>query len=113
MPEFIEKVSPGVDVMKPKIWQRPHASIEARSRQGRDEPDEPHARESGGHFDQVGFVKGFGMRGLQCIQDSSLALTDQHKSGADRPARVWRLLRVLAGFAQSPPRAGDRDRSAK
>jgi hypothetical protein len=37
MPEFIEKVSPGVDVMKPKIWQRPHASIEARSRQGRDE----------------------------------------------------------------------------
>jgi hypothetical protein len=32
MPEFIEKVSPGVDVMKPKIWQRPHASKHAAAK---------------------------------------------------------------------------------
>ena len=36
MLEFIEKVSPGVDVMKPKdLAETPR--VEARSRQGRDE----------------------------------------------------------------------------
>ena len=34
MLEFIEMVSPRVDIMKPKTWQRPHASIEARSAKG-------------------------------------------------------------------------------
>jgi hypothetical protein len=77
MLEFIEKVSPGVDVMKPKdLAETPR--VEARSGQERDEPDEPHARESDGHFDQVGFVKGLDMRGLQCIQDSSLAPLGHH-----------------------------------
>ena len=42
MLEFIEKVSPGVDVMKPKdLAETPR--VEARSRQGRDEPYAPHS----------------------------------------------------------------------